>query len=114
MLNHFIKDRLELILESIEMIEARMQKINSSDKAEVIMVIDSLAIRLQPIGENVKKINSIDKNFFEVTIGVDVDPIIRFRDFISHHYEKTDVEIVLDICNQHIPALKEKILKGLK
>ena len=70
-------------------------------------------MRLQQIGENVKKINLQKESFFEEKLLIDVDPIIRFRDFIAHHYEKTDYEIILDICKDHIPKLKNKIVKYL-
>jgi uncharacterized protein with HEPN domain len=109
-----LKDRLELILDSIKVIESGLRKIKTADMEEKLLFTDSLAIRLQQIGENVKKINLIDKDFFEVKLGLDVNQIIRFRDFISHHYEKTDFEIILDICENHIPLLKKKINEVLK
>lgn len=40
---------------------------------------------------------------------MDPQPIINFRDFISHHYERTDVEIIYDICLNDIQELKVKI-----
>ena len=36
--------------------------------------------------------------------------IIRFRDFISHHYEMLDYEIIYQICNEYLPQL-ELVLK---
>jgi len=74
-----------------------------------IQLMDSVAMRLQIIGEHVKRISKEDALFIERLIGVDADAIIRFRDFISHHYEKTDYEIIFDICRNHIPQLKTKI-----
>ena len=114
MLDVVLKDRLELILDSIKVIESGLRKIKNSDSEETLLFMDSLALRLQQIGENVKKINQIDKDFFDIKLGLDVDQIIRFRDFIAHHYEKTDFEIILDICEKHIPLLKKKINKVLK
>jgi len=37
--------------------------------------------------------------------------IIRFRDFISHHYEMLDFEIVYEICKDYLPAL-ELVIKA--
>ena len=108
-----ISDRLELILEAINLIEERIITIDTSNTTDKLTILDSLAMRLQQIGENIKKINQQNELFFEEQLLVDVDPIIRFRDFIAHHYEKTDFEIVLDICKDHIPKLKIKIVSYL-
>ena len=35
--------------------------------------------------------------------------IIRFKDFISHHYEKLDTNIVFETCKNDLPILKQKI-----
>jgi len=78
------------------------------------MLIDSIALRLQVIGEHVKKIDSLDPNLFPEKLQIDPDPIIRFRDFISHHYEKTDYEIIFDIIKNKLPYLSEKIKFFLK
>ncbi len=85
-----IQDRLTLILESINLILERSERIKTArdfvkDK-EGIELMDSIAMRLQMIGENAKRINKEEENFFESKLKLDPDPIIRFRDFISHHY----------------------------
>ena len=49
-------------------------------------------------------------------VEIEWDKIGRFRDLVSHHYEHVDHEIVYDICQNHIPRLKnviEKMIKGL-
>lgn len=38
---------------------------------------------------------------------------ICFRDFISHHYEKLDTDIIFEICQNDIPILKQKIITFL-
>ncbi len=108
-----IQDRLTLILESINLILERSERIKTArdfvkDK-EGIELMDSIAMRLQMIGENAKRINKEEENFFESKLKLDPDPIIRFRDFISHHYEKTDYEIIFDICTHHILIMKKQI-----
>ena len=113
-----IAERLEYIRESIQLIESRTQAILSSKDfiktEESKMIMDAVAMRLQVIGENVKKISRLQPGFFEEHLNFDIDPIIRFRDFVAHHYEKTDYEIIFDICKNHIPKLKTAIAEILK
>jgi uncharacterized protein with HEPN domain len=78
------------------------------------MVLDSIVIRLQAIGENIKNILKRDKMLMKKYQSIDWDRIIQFRDFISHHYEKLDYEIVFDICKNDLPKLKEVIEAELK
>jgi uncharacterized protein with HEPN domain len=108
-----IHDRLILILESINLILERSERIKIAgdfvkDK-DGIELMDSIAMRLQMIGENAKRIAKEQEDFFETKLHLDPDPIIRFRDFISHHYEKTDYEIIFDICTHHIIIMKKQI-----
>ena len=51
-------------------------------------------MRLQLIGEIIKKISDQQPDFFEKALSFDTNNIIRFSDFISHHYEKLDTDIV--------------------
>jgi len=113
-----INERLGYILESIDLIEERFKKIKSAaifnSSKEGLETMDSIAMRLQHIAENIKKINHLQPEFFENQILLDPNPIIGFRDFISHHYEKTDADIIFDICVSDISVLKEKISSFLK
>jgi uncharacterized protein with HEPN domain len=34
-------------------------------------------------------------------------PIIRFRDFISHHYDKADHEVLFDLCKNDLPDFED-------
>lgn len=61
-----------------------------------------------------KYIEKVDKNFLNNKCDIDPVSIIRFRDFIAHHYEKTDNEIIYDICTEHLKYLKQKISDFLK
>ncbi|MFY8166975.1 MAG: DUF86 domain-containing protein [Sediminibacterium sp.] len=118
MLDFVILDRLQRIQESIKLIEDRTNYIVIAKELVIpedgAMLIDSIALRLQVIGEHVKKIDSLDPNLFPEKLQIDPDPIIRFRDFISHHYEKTDYEIIFDIIKNKLPYLSEKIKFFLK
>jgi uncharacterized protein YutE (UPF0331/DUF86 family) len=48
-----------------------------------------------------------------IDVEKEIISIIRFRDLISHHYEKLDTEIIFEICSEYVPRLerKMKILK---
>ncbi len=71
------------------------------------ILLDAITMRLQAASETVKKIVEQHPNFFE-TLAYNTNNIIRFRDFISHHYEKLDSDIVFDICKVDVPLLKIK------
>ena len=68
-MHDFIKDKCELILDAIESIESYKESINSAADFSVSvlnkMKFDAITMRLQAIGENIKKINKIDNSFFE-------------------------------------------------
>lgn len=117
MVERIIHDRLHLIIENCHLIIGRTQFIaKASDfiaNDENTILLDAIAMRLQVIGEHVKKIEHINPEYFRTIIHIDPTPIIRFRDFISHHYEKTDYEIIFDICKNEIPQLLHKIENSL-
>jgi uncharacterized protein with HEPN domain len=112
-MHEFVIDRCELIEESIRHVELYTKNIfrpsdfNSSE--ENLIKLDAAMMRLQSIGENIKKIYKLEPHFFEKVLSFDTNNIIRFRDFISHHYEKLDTDIVFEICKNDIPNLKQKI-----
>ena len=73
-------------------------------------------MRLQFIGESLKKIEKADKTFFEKHPDTEWRKIMNMRDFISHHYDMLNHEIIYNICHEFIPELKiqtEKIIKEL-
>lgn len=104
------KYSLETILNHIDICNTRFSEINnptdfiSSDYGNIIL--DSIVTRLQAIGENLKntsrKHNLLQINYPEI----EWNKIIRFRDFISHHYEMLDYEIVFEICKDYLPQLE--------
>jgi len=115
MLNGMISDNLQIILESIVLIENRFFKINSADdlvsSEDGVLILDAIAMRLQVVGELLKKINKMDKSILENYPEVEWDKIMRLRDIVSHHYEKVDHEIIFDICKNHVPRLKSTVPK---
>jgi len=113
MLNNIISDNLELILESIILIEKRFSKIDMPEKFVSspggVLILDAISMRLQVIGELTKKIHRIEASLLEQYPGIEWDKIIKLREIISHHYEIVDHEIIFDICKNHIPILKSTI-----
>ena len=77
-------------------------------------MLDAVSMRLQVIGETVKKINKIEPLLFERYPDVEWSKIMRLRDIISHHYEMVDHEIIFDICENHLPRLKSTIQKIIR
>lgn len=115
-----IVDILDLLLESIILVQERFSKITESEDFvstwEGVTFLDAISMRLQVIGESVKRIQKKDRSLLNGYVEIEWDKIARFRDLVSHHYEHVDHEIVYDICQNHIPRLKnviEKMIKGL-
>ncbi len=108
-MSEILQNRLATLLEAIELIERRMANIKVADDfvetEEGLLLMDAIAIRLQVIGETTKKIDQQFPDYLP-TKGIDPKPIIRFRDFISHHYDEADYEVLYEICTKHLPAFK--------
>jgi uncharacterized protein with HEPN domain len=115
MLDEIIRDNLQLLMESIDLIGNRFSKINSADdlvsSENGVLILDAIAMRLQIVGELLKKINKMDNSILKNYSGVEWNQIMRLRDLVSHHYEKVDHEIIFDICKNHVPGLESTILK---
>jgi uncharacterized protein with HEPN domain len=101
---------LETILQHILICTKRFSEINTpsdfiaTDYGKTLL--DAIVTRLQAIGENLKytsrKNNLLQTHYPEM----EWNKIIRFRDFISHHYEMLDYEIVFEICETYLPKLE--------
>jgi uncharacterized protein with HEPN domain len=110
-----ITDNLDLMIESIALVQQRFSKIleaaDFADSTEGVTLLDAISMRLQVIGELVKKIQKVDPLYLSNYTEIDWKKIAKFRDLVSHHYEHVDCEIVYDICKMHIPKLKELVQK---
>jgi len=113
-----IIDILDLMIESIHLVQERFSKLQVPDDfvltPEGVTLLDAISMRLQVIGESVKRIEKTDLSLLQRYAEIEWDKIARFRDLVSHHYEHVDHEIVYDICNSHIPRLKKVIQKMIK
>ncbi|MDP2159913.1 MAG: DUF86 domain-containing protein [Flavobacterium sp.] len=118
MSDELYKYKLEIILEHIHVVQKRFTTIATPSDfvatEEGKILLDSIVTRLQAIGENCKNIlNKKTLNTLDYP-EIQWDKIIRFRDFISHHYEMLDYEIVFEICENNIPLLENAFLKELQ
>ena len=95
----YIKD----ILRSIDQIEKSLKSKTRNYFEKDIDMSEATAMRLQIIGESIKKLpNSIKRQNPEI----DWDSFIKFRNIISHVYFKIDKDILWDIIKNEIPKLK--------
>lgn len=108
-----ITDNLKDIISSIELIEKRFKDITGANDFVLseggMLILDSICMRLQIVGELVKKIQKINPDVLEKYPGIEWQNIMKLRDIISHHYEHVDHEIIYDICINHLPNLKNAV-----
>jgi uncharacterized protein with HEPN domain len=110
-----IIDHLDVMLDSTDLIEKRFSRIRVPEdfvlSADGVTILDAVSMRLQVIGESVRKIQKLDPSFLIRYPSIEWDKIARFRDLVSHHYTQIDHEIVFDICKVHLPKLKSALQK---
>ncbi|GBF44592.1 hypothetical protein LPTSP2_38950 [Leptospira ellinghausenii] len=108
-----IYERFEFIQESIVIIQTRFEKIKFPDDLinshDGITILDSIAMRLQAIGDNIKSVVKLDGKFLNKYPDTDWEKIMKMRDVISYHYEGLDHEIIFNICKNKIPELKQSV-----
>jgi len=113
-----ILDVLDLMLASITLVQARFASIGEPEDfvstSDGVTLLDAISMRLQVIGESVKRIQKKDLSLLDPFAEIEWDKIARFRDLVSHHYDHVDHEIVYDICQNHIPGLRDVIQKMIK
>ena len=99
-----IVDVLDLIIESIVLVQKRFAKISNSEDfvstPDGVTLLDAVSMRLQVIGESVKRIQKKDLSLLNRYAEIEWEKIARFRDLVSHHYELVDQEIVDDTLRQ--------------
>jgi len=108
-----VLDILDLMLESIKLVQERFLRIKIPEDfvttSQGVTLLDAISMRLQVIGESVKQIRKVDPALLQEYSEIEWDKIARFRDLVSHHYEHVDHEVVYDICQVHIPKLAESV-----
>lgn len=103
--------------ESTLLVQSRSKSIRAADdfssSLEGATLLDAISMRLQVIGESVKRIQKIAPSFLDGYGEIEWAKIAKFRDLVSHHYESMDHEIVFDICKVHIPKLATALKRML-
>lgn len=111
------KDRLEQIIESIELIISRCESINDANEfllsPDNMMRFDSCVMRLQAIGEQIGKILKEDNCPFEKYPEIPWVAAYDMRNFISHEYANIDEAIIFDVIKEDLPRMQEAVKKIL-
>ena len=110
-----VQDILTNILTAIARIERRFVGI---DRAEDFVLddfgidrLDGITMMLIAMGEQLKRLDSaLDFALAEHYPNIDWKGAKRTRDFLSHHYFTIDAEIIFEICQNKLPALKQTIV----
>jgi uncharacterized protein with HEPN domain len=118
MFNEVYQYSLETILEHIKVCNKRFSEIEepsdfiSTEYGQILL--DAIVTRFQAVGENLKNIFRKHTILEEKYPEIEWSKIIRFRDFIPHHYEMLDYEIVFEIGKNYLPNLQSVIEEELK
>jgi len=100
----------EEIVEAIDLIKLRASDILKPDdflKDQTgVMKLDSIAMRLQVIGEAIKKVDKLDADLLSKYPEIEWRKIRRMRDFISHHYNELDEDEVFTAVKYDLPQLE--------
>ena len=78
------------------------------------LTYDGTLMRLQALGELLKSISAKHPEVITDLNYPEINDIIKFRDYASHHYERLVHEIVYDITQSDIPKLKVCLLLLIK
>ncbi len=73
------------------------------------IVMDASLMRLQAIGELWKTLTQKHDTFTADLGYSQLNNVIRFRDFISHHYDRVGQVDILHLIREHLPVLRSKL-----
>ena len=108
-----IKDRLQEILESIDLIQEWSKGMTSLNDFMIspnrVMAFNACVMRLQVIGEHVGKLLKESPESLEPYHEIPWLAIYDMRNIISHEYANIDEEIVLSVIQDDLPKLKDVI-----
>ena len=108
-----IKDRLEEIIESIDLIQLWSQDIPTAQdflsSQSKVMVFNACVMRLQVIGEHVGKILKETPAVLEVHPEIPWLAIYDLRNIISHEYANIDEDIIFSIIRKDLEPLREAV-----
>jgi uncharacterized protein with HEPN domain len=74
--------------------------------------LDSICMQMINIGEALKQIDKLtDAKLLAKYPEIDWKKAKGMRDIITHHYFDIDAETVFTVCAEHVPAMKEVIIR---
>jgi uncharacterized protein with HEPN domain len=111
-----VVDILNNIIWSLDQISKRFQGIRSSVdfiKDDLgLEKLDSICMQLINIGEALKQIDKLtDAKLLAKYPEIDWKKAKGMRDIITHHYFDIDAETVFTVCAEHVPTMKEVIIR---
>ena len=113
-----IRDRLEDILESIELIQEWSKgrtTVNDFMNSPIgVMALNACVMRFQVIGEHVGKLLKDDSKLLDVYQDIPWQAIYGLRNIISHEYANIDEDIIVSVINDDLAPLKSVIEELLK
>lgn len=108
-----IRDRLEVILESIELIQAWSEGRTTVDdfmsSSTGVMAFNACVMRFQVIGEHVGKLLKDDIKPLDAYQDIPWQAIYGLRNIISHEYANIDEDIIVSVINDDLAPLKSAI-----
>ena len=113
-----IRDRLEVIMESIELIQEwsknRTTVGDFMESSTGVMAFNACVMRFQVIGEHVGKLLKEDSKPLDAFKEIPWPAIYGMRNIISHEYANIDEELILSAINEDLAPLKAAIEELLK
>ena len=113
-----IHDRLEDILESIELIQEWSKGRTTVDdfmtSSTGVMAFNACVMRFQVIGEHVGKLLNNSNHPLQNYQQIPWHAIYSLRNIISHEYANIDEEIIVSVINNDLTPLKQVIEELLK
>ena len=111
--SHPIKERLEEIIESIDLIQLWSQDIPTAQdfllSYSKVMVFNACVMRLQVIGEHVGKILKEAPSLLEVHPEIPWLAIYDLRNIISHEYANIDEDIFFSVIRKDLEPLRDAV-----
>ena len=113
-----IRDRLEDILESIDLIQEWSKGMTELHDFMIspnrVMAFNACVMRLQVIGEHVGKLMKEESKPLDKYTEIPWQAIYGLRNIISHEYANIDEAIIISAINEDLPKLRTVIEELLR
>lgn len=108
-----IRDRLEDILDSINLIQEWSNGRTTVDdfmkSSTGVMAFNACVMRFQVIGEHIGKLIKNEEKPLDAYPNIPWNAIYGMRNIISHEYANIDEDIIVSVINDDLPPLKKAI-----